>query len=87
MGAYLLGDKNKGKIYTGSSVNIRNRLITHLIHKTFPTTKYFKFAYANNLDEARDMERQTFEMHIRKNPQLRNHVKRIPRKRKNLWSI
>jgi hypothetical protein len=87
IGAYILADKNKTMLRTGSSgslnVGIRGRLISHIIHKTCPTAKYFKFAYANSAKEAHEMETDAFNKHLRKNPEMLKHVKRIPRKQDN----
>jgi hypothetical protein len=91
IGAYMLADKDKKILRTGSSgsrnVGIRGRLISHIIDKTCLTAKYFKFLYADSPQEARDMERIAFNKYLRKNPEIRNHVKRVPREIKDIWSI
>jgi len=91
IGVYMLADKNKKSLRIGSSgsrsVGIRGRLISHLIYKTCPKAKYFKFAYADSPAEAHDMETEGFNKHLRKNPEMLKHNKRIPRKRDNIWLL
>jgi len=83
IGAYWLGNKNKTPLRPGSG-NLRSRLTSHLINK-FPSAVYFKFAYANSIEEAHRMERETFFKNIRKHPRITRHVKRIPRERKSIF--
>ncbi|MFA5399241.1 MAG: hypothetical protein WC169_03400 [Dehalococcoidia bacterium] len=91
IGAYILADNNKAMLRTGSSgswnVGIRGRLISHIIHKTCPTAKYFKFAYADSAKEARDMETDAFNKYLRKNPKMLVHNKRIPRKKDDFLQL
>jgi hypothetical protein len=79
IGAYLLGNRSKTPIRTGSSVNLRSRLKSHFISNQYPTTRYYKFVYADSITEARQVERDAFHKYLRKHPRMREKVIRTPK--------
>lgn len=87
-GAYELANASKSIIYTGSSNNLRRRLITHLIGGKLTTVRYFRCEFSDifDLESGRDKEAR----HAKKFSQARakkpKYSKRLPR-RKSIWEI
>ena len=81
-GAYELANASKSILYTGSSTNIRRRLMTHLISGKFPTIRYFRCEWASMLgiETGIDKERRHIQSFIAKKHRRPSRIRRSPRR-------
>lgn len=88
-GAYELANAKKSIIYTGSSNNLRRRLITHLISEKLTTARYFRCELVEFLDleTGTDKEARHAEKFAAKHGRKPKYTKRSPHSPKSIFDI
>lgn len=80
-GMYEIADKNKNIIYRGSSDSksgVKGRLISHLIHRKFPSAVYFRYVPARLFETGKHMEAKATRKQILQSGKKPRRMKRTP---------